>query len=329
MIRRSMLIAIVITVLGTTLIPVRVVAQGFGGFGGGGGYNSGNNNKYPTTHEWKPGADDDPLNPESALSVIRITGTAEQRVVPEQIRVVLAFTSQGETAEACRKMLTEKVGSVMADWKELKIPDENIVEDFIAVLPRYEWRLSDQLEGWSKVRLQQHVGYRMQSNLHVAVKTEAEAMDAIDRAFRHGDAEIVTFDYWSSDLDRHKEEVRAKAVAAAKKKAEMLLSVFEERPKAINVQESTSVFFPHSLYKTYENVLEEQVVNYRSSEPPMIKAFRPKMTFLHGLSSRADVRPKELPMRPEISVVSTVRIYYRSPAEGDAVPNSGSQRSYY
>ncbi|MBC7966133.1 MAG: SIMPL domain-containing protein, partial [Fuerstia sp.] len=271
-------------VLGTQMMS-QACAQGFGGSGG---YNSGANSKYETTYEWAPGTDDNPLDPESALSVIKITGTAEQRIVPEQIRVVFALTSEGETAEECRKLLTTRIDGVMTDWKSLNIPAENIVEDFISVLPRYGWRLSEEFEGWSKVRLQKHVGYRMQINLHVAVKTEADAMATIDRAFRQGQAEIVTFDYWSSDLDRQKETVRASALAAAKKKADTLLAIFDERPQAVNVQESTAVFFPHSLYKTYENVLEQEVMNYSSDDPPLIKAYRPKMTFFHGLSSRAD-----------------------------------------
>ena len=323
MIQRFPFVALSLTFVFGTQMMSQACAQGFGSSGG---YNSGSDNKYESTYEWEPGTDDDPLDPESALSVIKITGTAEQRVVPEQIRVVFALTSEGETAEECRKLLTARIDGVMADWKSLNIPAENIVEDFISVLPRYEWRLSEESEAWSqKVRQQKHVGYRMQINLHVAVKTEAEAMAAIDRAFRNGQAEIVTFDYWSSDLDRQKDTVRASALAAAKKKADTLLAVFDERPQAVNVQESTAVFFPHSLYKTYENVLEEQIMNYNSDAPPLIKAYRPKMTFFHGLSSRADTQPKEMRMRPEIAVVSTVRIYYRSPAGGTAVSNSAGK----
>ncbi len=330
----------ILATVGTTIIlaiqfTTPVCAQGFGSFsggglGGGGAYNSGTTRQYPTTHEWNIGAgvEDQPLSPEAALSVIKIIGTAEQRVDPEQIRVVLAVTSEGDTAEECRKKLTDRTQKVIVDWKGLKISEQNIVEDFISVLPRYEWKLEQDFQGWSSVRRQELAGYRMQSNLHVAVANEAEAMKAIDAAFRHGHAEVVTFDYWSSDLDRHKEEVRAKAVAAAKKKAELLLAVFEERPRAINVQESTSVYFPQSLYKTYENVLEEEVSDYGRDRPVLIKQYRPKMTFYHGLTSRADVRPKDLPMRPEIAVVSTVRIYYQSPAEGPAVPGSSSRFGY-
>lgn len=202
MIQRFPFVALSLTFVFGTQMMSQACAQGFGSSGG---YNSGSDNKYESTYEWEPGTDDDPLDPESALSVIKITGTAEQRVVPEQIRVVFALTSEGETAEECRKLLTARIDGVMADWKSLNIPAENIVEDFISVLPRYGWGLSENFEGWSRVRLQKHVGYRMQINLHVAVKTEADAMAAIDRAFRNGQAEIVTFDYWSSDLDRQKD----------------------------------------------------------------------------------------------------------------------------
>lgn len=157
------------------------------GFGGAGGFGSGNNRRYESTHEWQPGADDNPLNPESALSVIKITGTAEIRVVPDQIRLVVAVTSEAETADQCRNLVRKQVAGIVGDWKQLNIADENIVEDFISVLPRYEWNLIDK-EGWGRVRMQQQSGFRMQTNLHVAVPTEAAAMDAIDRAFRHGNA---------------------------------------------------------------------------------------------------------------------------------------------
>ncbi|MCA9037365.1 MAG: SIMPL domain-containing protein [Planctomycetaceae bacterium] len=300
-----------------------VCAQGMGGFGG--GYNSGSR-EYPVTHQWINGKDDKPLNAESALSVIKISGTAELRVVPTQIRVVLAFTSQADTASECREMISKQIADVVKDWRSQNIPDGDIVEDFISVLPKFEWGFVEEFRGRDDVEVQKQSGYRMQINLHVAVKTEAEAMAAIDSALRHGHAEVVTFDYWSDKLDEVKENARSQAVAAARKKADLLLSVLEQRPPAINIQEATEVFFPNTLYMTYENVLEEEIQDTRSGRV-YVKAFRPRMTFFHGLSSRADVRPTTLPMRPDIAVVSTVTIYYRSPAQGNAVP--GSQANGY
>jgi uncharacterized protein YggE len=254
------------------------------------------------------------LPPEQALNFITVEGTADIRVVPEEIRVVLAITTEAETAEECQEKNEAQVRKVTEAWAEMEIDEENIVEDFINVLPVYEWHLTER-EG-QEFRLQQQKGYRMQSNLHVSVKNEKEAMAAINLAFKQGVTEIVTFDYWSSKLNEEKAKARASAIEAAREKAKTLLAIFAEPPKVINVQESTPVFLPHSLYQTYQNVLEEEV-QYRGvwENKPAIKAYRPKMTFFHGLQSNSDRRPSGAPMRPEIAVVSTVRIYYQSPSD--------------
>jgi uncharacterized protein YggE len=263
------------------------------------------------------------LSPEYALAYIAVEGTAEIRVKPRAIRVVMAVMTEGKTAEACQAANARQVAAVREQWRELGIPDEKVVEDFIAVLPRFAWRM-EKSEDDTKLLTQRLAGYRMQTNLHVAVNTEAEAMAAIHRAFSQGVSDIITFDYWSPELDEKKREARQAALDAAKKKADVLLAVFDERPPVINIKERTQAFFPKALYQTFENVLEE-TVEYRGSWSnfPRIKAYRPKMTFYHGLNSNADIRPKEPPMKPEISVVSTVSIYYQSPATKS--PGSKSQ----
>ncbi len=255
-----------------------------------------------------------PLDSDSALNFITIDGTAQLRMPPEEIRVVLAITSEAETAAECQQANAERIEAVRAGWKEMEIDEENIVEDFISVLPVYEWRLAERDD--QEVRIQQREAYRMQTNLHLAVETEQQAMDAIGRAFQEGVTDIVTFGYWSSHLEEKQVKVRERALEAAKTKAKVLLAVFDEHPPVINVQENTTVFFPHALYQTYENVLEERVDwGPRGRDLPTIRAYRPKMTFFNGLDTQADVRPDGLPMRPEIAVVSTVRLYYQSPAE--------------
>lgn len=293
--------------------PDFVAAQGFGGFGGAGMFSPAGNAPATTPGQWHPAANLVPLSTESALNVITIDGTADIRVVPDEIRVVLAITNESEKPEECQEKDAAQVRAVLNAWAELNIPKEKIVTDFINVLPRYEWRVSER-DG-QQIRIQQRVGYRMQSNLHVSVKTEQEAMAAINRAFQAGVADIVTFDYWNSRLNEHKQAARDAAIQAAKQKAAMLLAVFEEPPKAVNVQERTEVFFPNSLYRTFENVLEEETqYSSRWENLPMIKAYRPKMTFFHGLQSQSDIGPAGAAMRPEIAVVSTVRLYYQSPA---------------
>ena len=49
----------------------------------------------------------------------------------------------------------------------------------------------------------------------------------------------------------------------------------------------------------------------------VIRTFRPKNTYDRGLFSNSDIQPAELPMQSEISVVSTVKLFYESPVAKD------------
>ncbi len=254
------------------------------------------------------------LAPEVANSFITIDGQAELRVPPTEIRVVLAVTAEGDVPAACKQQVEETVRALTNAWLRTGIPQANIVEDFISVLPRYEFtieRVRDQ-----EIAVEKKTGYLMQSNLHLAVRDDAQAMSAIDVAFEHGVSDIIAFDYWSKELDQMKVSTRAQALQAAREKSEVLFeTLFTERPPIINLQESTRVIYPESLYTSFANTSDSPYQTaYSRRDLPQLRAFRPQNTYYRGLYLDSDVQPKELPMRAEISVVSTVRLYFQSPA---------------
>jgi len=108
---------------------------------------------------------------------------------------------------------------------------------------------------------------------------------------------------------------RVQALKAAQSKAEILLgAIFEKRPPAINVQEQTVVHYPDSLYHSFTHTYDEPVTPSFRRVIPFIRAPRPCNTYYRGLVGDGDVQPRELPRSPEISVASTVRLYFESPA---------------
>lgn len=255
----------------------------------------------------------EPLTLQVAQSFITMEGTAEIRVRPTQIRIVLAVTSVAETAQLCRQEISDKVKKLRDEWKKLGINDDKIVEDFIAVLPRFDWK-SEKLEDREVLR-EHKIGYRMQTNVHVSVANDQEAEVAINRAFDVDVTDIIAFDYGSNGLDAAKEQARAAALKAAKAKSEQLLSdTIKGEPEIINVQEQTKVHYPESLYKSFTNVADNTMINGWRESIPRINAYRPKNTYYRGLVQDGDIQPRELPMQSEISVVSTVRLYFASPA---------------
>ncbi len=90
--------------------------------------------------------------------------------------------------------------------------------------------------------------------------------------------------------------------------------MFDERPPIINLQEDTAIRYPESLYESFERVEAGSINTPSRSAMSQIRAFRPRNTYYRGLYTDGDVQADTLPMRPEISVVSTVRLYYESPA---------------
>ena len=294
----------VVMFLGIFLFPLATALGQLSGLRGG---LSRGNEPGLTTH----GMQD--LTSEVVQSYIRIDGQAELRVEPTRVRVVLAVTAEGKTPAECNQLVSERIEALTTALRKTGIPQEDIVEDFIAVLPRYDFaieRIHDQ-----EVAREEKVGYLMQSNLHLAVDDDAEAMSAVNIAFENNVSDIIAFDYWNEGLDELKIKARAQAVKAAREKAEVLLgALFEKLPPIINLQESTKVYYPESLYESFANSSDaDYQTSYSRRDMPQIRTFRPKNTYYRGLYLDADVQSKELPMRAEISVVSTVRLYFESP----------------
>ena len=255
-----------------------------------------------------------PLDPKVATSYITLDGRAETRVRPSEIRIVLAVTAEAETAEKCRQSVKDTIEGLKAAWTNMKIAPENIVVDFIAVLPVYNWNLEKR--NAVEVGIEKRSSYRMQSNVHLAVANGPQAEAALARAFELGITDIIGFDYGSRDLDAVKVKVRQEAMKAARAKADALLvPLLGEKPPVINLQEKTTVRYPETMYSSFR-ASEEAVIEDLRRNIPHIHAYRPRNTYYRGLFSDGDIQPAELPMNPEISVVSTVRLYFKSPAMG-------------
>lgn len=253
------------------------------------------------------------LKPEVAQAYMTIEGRAEIRLKPTQIRIVLAVTAEGKTPAECSDLVSKKIKTLTTEWKKMGMAQKDIVEDFIAVLPRYEFEV-EKIRNHD-VSVEKKVGYLMQTNVHLAVSDDASAMKAINIAFQNDVADIIAFDYWRKDLDRMKIKARAEAVKAAREKSNIMFdALLEKRPPIINVQESTRVHYPKSLYESFTNSNDaEYQTSYSRRDMPQIRTFRPKNTYYRGLYLDGDVQSKELPMRSEISIVSTVRLYFQSP----------------
>ncbi len=244
---------------------------------------------------------------------IQVGSRVEIRVKPDQIRIVLAVRENAKTSAECEEKVFARIEILKSALKKIGVKSEDIVDDFIAVLPRYKFVLED-LEG-EKVAVETLLDYGMQSNLHIKVPDDELALKAIRAAFTMDITDIIAFDYWSKELDAAKQAALEQAIDKANSKAHLILGkTFGEMPKPINVKTSTNLIMPETLYQSFNNAFSETVTQSYRGNLPVITAFRPKNTYYKGnVDTHSDQQPDTVSMHCEISVVSTVQLFYSSP----------------
>ena len=135
--------------------------------------------------EYSPDVDSLPLLDRKTAESLHFAGrAAEVRVRPTQVRIVLAVTSEGKTAQECQRAIQEDVTGLRNRWQTLRISPENIVEDFIAILPVHTWNVEKR--GDAEVGVEQRVGFRMQTNVHVSAPNDETATRGAHGGLRAG-----------------------------------------------------------------------------------------------------------------------------------------------
>lgn len=331
--------------------------QGFGG-GGMGGAGSGT---YRSQYRYSTNTVHSQSQQDSRNDTERTgaTGTAVISVKPESLRLVFAVTADEETSQSCAASIKTAIEKIRNSDVASKIGAENIVEDFINVEAKYTWRPhdlkvkndsdvseaegEDQEKGEGEAKgnsfeqalrvkdedednterflLEIPDGYRMQTNLHVLCKDEQQALDVMDAAFEAGVNDIISFDYWHSDIDKYKKEALKLAIEEAKAKANVLLSVFDEKPKLLNVHSGSTILYPETLYRTIENDAKNSMPSVPRTwrDYAKISSFRPKTTFYAGPKGYHDRSPARPAMHPEIAVSSSVTLTYGTPARDQRI----------
>lgn len=250
------------------------------------------------------------LNQNEIYGHVRVTASSQTLVKPDRIRLVWAVIAESENADQGMKEIKKRFEKARDLWMKIGIPASDVVEDFISVKPKYNWKTSQ--ENGLKVLREETSGFQTQFNLHVSVKDEKDANECIQGALSAGIQDLIAVDY-CADLSKVRSENRRKAITATKAKASDLFEmVFERKLTPINVTCNTLVHYPESLYKKIYSPVDRTVFDYRQKTARIYKP-KPEYVYYRGLGRDAEVKKDVLPMNPMIIVESTATIYYRHP----------------
>jgi uncharacterized protein YggE len=150
-----------------------------------------------------------------ASANVSVSGTGKITYVPDVGYVSVGVSSDGTTAAEAWQKNSEIVKKVFAALKELGIDPKDLKTANVSVTPRYV-HPKDQ-----EPRL---VGYTVTYDLNVTVRKLDDLGHVLDRMVESGANRNVSIHFGCSDPEKMLDQARAKAVAEARKKAEIYVN---------------------------------------------------------------------------------------------------------
>jgi uncharacterized protein YggE len=143
---------------------------------------------------------------------ISVTGTGKVFYVPDMGTMHAGVSADGWTAAEAWKKNEEIVATIFAEVKKLGIDQKDIKTDNLSVQPRYHQKQNEE----PKFR-----GYTVRYDLSVTVRKLDQMSVLLDRMVQAGANRNMNVSFGYSKLDELIDEARTKAVAEARKKANL------------------------------------------------------------------------------------------------------------
>lgn len=162
----------------------------------------------------------------TATNTISVSGEGEAFAVPDIAQVTFTVSKDAETMEGAQKTVTDITKKAIAYLKDQGIAEKDIRTENYNAYPRYEWQKSTimcmaypcpQPEGKNVL-----IGYSATQTISVKVRDTEKAGTLVTGIGALGVSDITGPNFMVDDDGAVQSEARAKAIDAAKEKAEQL-----------------------------------------------------------------------------------------------------------
>ncbi len=165
----------------------------------------------------------------AAPHAITVTGSAEVRVVPDEVVLTLGVETWDKVLSVAKNQNDERVKRIIAAATDQGIPAERIQTDFIGIEPRYQ----------DSYAQQNFIGYFVRKSIVVTLRDVAKFDALLSAALEAGATHVHGVQFQTTELRKHRDTARSLAIKAAKEKAEALTGELGQKiGKATSIQEN-------------------------------------------------------------------------------------------
>ncbi len=149
-----------------------------------------------------------------AFSQINVSGSAEVKVVPDEIRLRVGVETRDQNLDMARRQNDERLASTLAFLKGTGVPDKDVQTDFINVEPDYDYNSSHI----------KPVAYIVRKSIEIRVTAITNFEGIVTGLLTNGVNYIHGIDFRTSQLRKYRDQAREMAIKAAKEKADAMAS---------------------------------------------------------------------------------------------------------
>ncbi|HEX5397511.1 MAG TPA: SIMPL domain-containing protein [Verrucomicrobiae bacterium] len=163
---------------------------------------------------------------------INVSGSAEIKVMPDEIRLRVAVESRNAALNEARLDNDTKIAAALAFLKQAGLTDRDVKTDFISVQPDYDRNASRVTP----------VAYIIRKSIEIRLTNTVVFQSVVTGLLTNGVNVIDNVDFRTTQLRTHRDEARLLAVRAAKEKAKALtneLGVKLGRPYNVNATDNS------------------------------------------------------------------------------------------
>ncbi len=150
-------------------------------------------------------------------NIVSVTGTAEEKVAPDQAILRLAVMTTSATAANAEEENSLKMNRVMKALQDKGIAEKDIVTEYYSLYPYQEW-------DYQQDRVEDK-GFRAQHTLRVTVRDITKAGVVMDAAVSAGvtNVDSISFSLTEEKEKQLREDLIAQAASKARERAELLV----------------------------------------------------------------------------------------------------------
>ena len=162
---------------------------------------------------------------------ISVTGSAEIRVVPDEVIVTVGIENNAFAIEAARAENDRRVKAVAQAARDQGVDANHVGTDFLTIEPRY--RDND--------NRREFLGYFVRRSLSITLRDVSKFEALMSAVLGAGANYIHGVDFRTTRLRQHRDEARRLALVAAREKAAAMAAAFNvPLGEAVSIQEGSS-----------------------------------------------------------------------------------------